>query len=866
MILLFLNNLQEVYFTVLDRYYLLNYKKLMKNFHKYLLVIIFPIIVTGCNLPAVTNINNQVFTQTAENGTIVKPSETDYSTGIITPTLSQIQTPEIPTIIVPTQNSTPIIVTVTPDAEVVDVKLNDGDKALMKGDYDTARQEYISLFSSTNDDVVRSAALWGKGKVEFITGDFNNSLETLRELTNKYPNSYACSKAWFLLGEIYFSLNRYQESAEAYQNYIAIQPGVIDEYVFQRLGDSFSSTNDLSSAEKYYQKASLVNEQIDQNINQINLANILNINKNSEEALKIYDELFSTTKNDYLKAQIDLYAGRALLNLGRSEEGYARWQDAVNNYPMSYDSYSALLGLVNADQPVDDFNRGLVDYYAAQYDVALQAFQRNLSSNPENDGTVLYYIGETYRDMGEYNSAVDTLSTFIENYQKNRYWTAAWDDRATIQWLYLDNYEQAASGLEQFVSEIPGSPLASTYLFEAARIYERNGQLEKAADLWESIPVRYDGDPSNSNAWFQAGIVRYRIGNISSANKDFQESLMISKTPEDRARSLLWIGKTYFTTGDKGNASSAWEQSQQAAPDTYYSMRARDLLENREPFTSTTSIEIKKDLLSERDSAASWVKITFGLPVETNLSDLGNLVNNSYFIQGKEFWDLGMFDQAKIRFEKLRSTLVNNPADSFRFGNYLLDIGLYRTGIYVLRDLLTEAGLDDHSASLTAPIYFTHIRYGLYYSEIVWPIAQENGFDPLFVTSVIRQESLFEGFVHSSMGARGLMQIIPATGENIAKQMGWPENYKNDDLYSPYTSIKMGTYYLNSNRKYLNGDLFATLAGYNSGPGNAKIWQELANGDLDLELEVIRYSETRDYIRGIYEIYSTYRNVYGPMH
>ena len=75
----------------------------------------------------------------------------------------------------------------------------------------------------------------------------------------------------------------------------------------------------------------------------------------------------------------------------------------------------------------------------------------------------------------------------------------------------------------------------------------------------------------------------------------------------------------------------------------------------------------------------------------------------------------------------------------------------------------------------------------------------------------------------------------------------------------------MGTNYLATNRRYLNNDLYATLAGYNSGPGNAKIWQDLAKGDLDLELEIIRYSETRDYIRSIYEIYTIYRGLYSPM-
>ncbi len=62
----------------------------------------------------------------------------------------------------------------------------------------------------------------------------------------------------------------------------------------------------------------------------------------------------------------------------------------------------------------------------------------------------------------------------------------------------------------------------------------------------------------------------------------------------------------------------------------------------------------------------------------------------------------------------------------------------------------------------------------------------------------------------------------------------------------------------------LNGDIYAGLAAYNAGPGNAMVWQDLAGGDPDLLLEIIRFEETRNYIRFISEIYSTYRTLYSP--
>ncbi|HJS20235.1 MAG TPA: lytic transglycosylase domain-containing protein, partial [Anaerolineales bacterium] len=176
--------------------------------------------------------------------------------------------------------------------------------------------------------------------------------------------------------------------------------------------------------------------------------------------------------------------------------------------------------------------------------------------------------------------------------------------------------------------------------------------------------------------------------------------------------------------------------------------------------------------------------------------------------------------------------------------------------------VLTLAGQDSQQASLTAPPYFNHLRYGLYYHDLIIDEAQKYGLDPLFLFSVIRQESLFEGFVRSTAGAHGLMQVIPETGAQIASELNWPPSYDSDDLYRPIVSTRFGSYYLHRTRDMLNGDVYGGLAAYNAGPGNALVWQKLAGGDPDLLLEIIRFQETRDYIRFIYEIYSTYRSLY----
>jgi soluble lytic murein transglycosylase len=288
------------------------------------------------------------------------------------------------------------------------------------------------------------------------------------------------------------------------------------------------------------------------------------------------------------------------------------------------------------------------------------------------------------------------------------------------------------------------------------------------------------------------------------------------------------------------------------------------MLLGNSPFTSPAVVNLTVDLAKERKDAEAWMRINFNLPAETDLSNPGALAQDPRFVRGTELWELGMYDEARLEFESLRESVKTNPADSFRLANHLLDIGLYRSAIFAAREVLTLAGYESQSQSLTAPPYFNHMRYGLYYHDLVINEAQLYGLDPLLMFSVIRQESLFEGFVRSTAGAHGLMQVIAPTGAQIAGELGWPLGYDEEDLYRPVVSVRFGAYYLDKNRDQLGGSVYAGLAAYNGGPGNAIVWNQLAGGDPDLFLEVVRFEETRNYIRFIYEIFNTYRTLYSP--
>lgn len=745
------------------------------------------------------------------------------------------------------------------------VRVEAGDRALFYGDFDQARQQYLTAFNESTDKAVQAAALWGLGRTELADDRPQPAIETLNRLVNEYPESTYAARAYFLLGQAYFQLEQYTAAADAYNTYLNRVPGVLDGYVQEYRGDALYQVGEYTGAINAY-SAALNASRLDDGLTlQIKIVQARFDFGDYAGALTLANEIYNAADNDFLRAQMDYFAGNTHLKLGQIDEAYARYRHAVENYPLSYYSYLALVELVNANVPVSDLDRGIVDYFAGAYDVALLALDNYIRANPVNDGTAAYYRALTLRELKRTEEAIAAFDAFIKTYPAHPRWTDAWEQKGFLEWAVLGRYDTGAKTFLDFVAAAPTSSSAPNFLMNAARVTERNGKLAEAAQIWERVANDYPSSEPVPEALFLAGIARYRLGDFTGALASFQKDLILSTRPRDIARAYFWIGKTHERLGDNASAVQAWQQAQTTDPNGYYSLRAQDILLQRQPFESPPSMKLEVDFEKERKDAEAWMRLTFGLPPETDLSGPGALVQDPRFIRGTELWELGMYNEARQEFESLREAVKTNPADSFRLANHLLEIGLYRSAIFAAREVLTMAGLESQSASLAAPAYFNHIRYGLYYRELILPEEERYGMDPLFMFSVIRQESLFEGFVRSSAGARGLMQVIPSTGAQIAAELNWPPLYTDDDLYRPNVSIRFGTYYLDKNRRLLGGSIYGSLAAYNAGPGNALTWKELAGDDPDLFLEVVRFQETRDYIRYIYEIYAVYRAIYSPV-
>jgi soluble lytic murein transglycosylase len=128
----------------------------------------------------------------------------------------------------------------------------------------------------------------------------------------------------------------------------------------------------------------------------------------------------------------------------------------------------------------------------------------------------------------------------------------------------------------------------------------------------------------------------------------------------------------------------------------------------------------------------------------------------------------------------------------------------------------------------------------------------------------MRQESLFEPFAQSIASASGLMQVMPATGAEINRELNWPAGYDTADLRKPFVSVRFGAHYLAKQRRAFGTNMPVILAAYNGGPGNALRWRERGGDDPDTFTAAVTFEETRRYITAITINMAQYERLYRP--
>lgn len=165
------------------------------------------------------------------------------------------------------------------------------------------------------------------------------------------------------------------------------------------------------------------------------------------------------------------------------------------------------------------------------------------------------------------------------------------------------------------------------------------------------------------------------------------------------------------------------------------------------------------------------------------------------------------------------------------------------------------------AAGEALPMEWRQIQYPLRYRDELRSRSARWKLNPYLVAGLIRQESAFVARTRSSVGARGLMQVMPATGRALARLEGI--SFQTSRLYEPTVSIRFGTRYLRQLLDEFEGRPELALAGYNAGPHRVRSW---TGRDYTIPaeqfIEEVPFTETRNYVKLVMRNEMLYKQLY----
>ena len=178
-----------------------------------------------------------------------------------------------------------------------------------------------------------------------------------------------------------------------------------------------------------------------------------------------------------------------------------------------------------------------------------------------------------------------------------------------------------------------------------------------------------------------------------------------------------------------------------------------------------------------------------------------------------------------------------------------------------LQAALVALGLAVGTVALWRSNAFWNALSPVTHKEVLYRLAGRTKVDPLLLAAIVRTESSFNPFAESGKGAMGLMQLMPATAEQMAHQLKL--NYQDqDDLYTQDINLTLGAFYFAQQLKAFDGNLVLGLAAYNAGPAKVRSWKLDPWGKEQEELiTAIPLSATRKYIRNVLWHYRFYQKL-----
>ena len=402
-------------------------------------------------------------------------------------------------------------------------------------------------------------------------------------------------------------------------------------------------------------------------------------------------------------------------------------------------------------------------------------------------------------------------------------------------------YESAARQFEAIAEQFGGHSYADDALILAGESWAEHDDHPRERLAYERILKDIPGGDMVGEARRRLIVLAFVQDRVADAQSLAEAGLAAAPGPKsdlrERAKLHYFRGRALQRQGQTEAAVAAWLDVLAAGPMTYASLQALSRLRDvgDEAFQKGVAV-------LERPQGSAAVELE--LPA-TPAAKRAQLLAR-----------LGLGEEAGE--ELSEAGVAGWPAVAV-----LAQAGLYAES----QRLLGGLGSAWRVSPPAGPIKnLWQIAHPMAFGEIVRADEAAHDVPPFLAFAIMQTESRFDPGATSWAGARGLIQLMPATAKDLAKQAGLAD-FNPENLYQPSLNLDLGTRYLGNLVRRFGGDDAAVplaIPSYNAGAGAVDKWLERRKSwDFDLFIEAIPFDETRAYTQSVLERWLTYRWLHG---
>ncbi len=498
---------------------------------------------------------------------------------------------------------------------------------------------------------------------------------------------------------------------------------------------------------------------------------------------------------------------------------------------------------IEGDDPQDEIARllkGLKKHPSELQKISNIIIDASIIANTTPSKTILQSLklNEKFQKLAQTktNSGKSTEANYLDEFIK-----LYKDAVAAIQADDFTNGKQLINSAVSFYNKnktfIPQKRVWSSIVLTAKEFFYK-GKDAEAQELF-ILSKTYAPDSEYSEAHFHliwSHVINKDFSKIKAVAQKFK---MYDNFDKLESKVQYWISTALIKTGEEKKGSNLLNKMMTKSPFSFYSIVALK--------------DIAKESKSKSEEELLEKLITKDNPIKINFSHLSTQTVDS--IKRMNVWHRLGFDRFGALESRYLLTLTNDSgldqtlmkANYQEFREYLI-VNLIKylneQGKYISSFKLFQDNVDQNTFPMN--LRLVKLIFPTEYFDLIKKNSKD--LDPLIVISLMRQESAFNPHATSSVGAKGLMQLMPATAKRFNKKV------KVKHLSDPEINIAIGTKYLKLLVDRFEGNLIYTLASYNAGEHRIDRWRKeiFRNNDPLSTIESIPYEETRNYVKLIY--------------